>query len=117
MKTIEANSCERAWLDATAYLLSRPKREEHNLMIEIARPAERAESDRRIYDVVDAFLRTHKAQPVITVAETIFPAGEYVRHGRRGVYEIYPEEIYPRIKEPEDWGRYAYRLVRRRSAR
>jgi len=28
------------------------------------------------------------------------------------VYEVYPNEVYPEILSPGDWGRYAYRLVR-----
>jgi hypothetical protein len=52
-----------------------------------------------------------------TVAETIFPAYEYVRGGVDGVYQVYPEEIYPQIEKHPDarhWGSYAYRLLRRR---
>jgi hypothetical protein len=30
-----------------------------------------------------------------------------------GVYETYPNEIYPAIKQPKEWGRYAHRLLRR----
>lgn len=115
MKMIEADSCERAWLEATTHILSCPDQEEYNLVVEIARPTVRAEYDRVVYDTVDEFLRAHEGQPIVTVAETIFPAGEYRRHGRKGVYQIYPEDIYPKIKGT-GWGRYAYRLVRRRTA-
>src|SRR5690606_22153452 len=51
-------------------------------------------------------------QPVSAVAGTIFPAADYINHGVRGVYEVYPEETYPNILSPGEWGRYAHRFVR-----
>lgn len=116
MKTIEAETCERTWLEATSYLLSQPRHEAYNLILQVASPATSSKSDRHIYNSADTFLRTHNAQPVVTVAETIFPGGAYRRHGPKGVYEVYPNDIYPRIKTGSEWGRYAYRLVRRKGA-
>jgi hypothetical protein len=69
-------------------------------------------ADHRVRATVDQFLRAHNANPLSTVAGTIFPSAEYVNHGRRGVYDIYPDEVYPEIKGRSDWGRYAHRLVR-----
>ena len=53
-----------------------------------------------------------------TVAETIFPGYEYRKQGLQGVFIVYPDQIYPRIKKHRSisWGTYAYRLVRRRNA-
>src|SRR5437762_11900426 len=75
----------------------------------------RSPRDKQIEEAVDSFLRKKEESPLSTVAETIFPAGEYRRHGPKGVYETYPNEIYPVIKRlPElNWGTYAHRLVRR----
>lgn len=112
MKLIEASTCERAWTAATGFLLTRPHYEEHNLVVEIAQPATHSPGDIEIRKILDKFLVEHDAFPLVTVAETIFPASEYQRRGVKGVYKIYPEEIYPIIKT--EWGRYAYRLVRRR---
>lgn len=112
MKPIAATTCERAWLEAAEYL-STGSHTEYNLIVEIAKPAEHDASDQRIRQIVDEFLRAKGANPCSTVAGTIFPAAEYVNHGARGVYELYPEEVFPNIKlGPNDWGRYAQRLVR-----
>jgi hypothetical protein len=72
------------------------------------------DSDLRVVDTVDAFLRKRDKFPVVTVAGTIFPGGLYTQHGSDGVYEVYPDEVYPKVKE--GWGSYAYRLVRRERA-
>ena len=67
---------------------------------------------------IDSFLLHEKQLPLHTVAETIFPGYEYRRCGLPGVFEIYPDELYPAIKKHRrlSWGTYAYRLVRRRKA-
>ena len=46
-----------------------------------------------------------------TVSETIFPGAEYRRRGLHGVFDFYPEEVYPAIKKHPSirWGTYAYR--------
>src|SRR5690606_5538919 len=61
------------------------------------------------------FLGQFGAQPLATVAGTIFPADEYVRHGARGIYKVYPEDEYPNITPENPLGTYAHRLIRARS--
>lgn len=113
MKAITAETCEAGWLAGLEHLMGCPGRIEHNLMLEIAEPAKHSTADHRLRVTVDEFLTTHGAYPISTVAETIFPGAEYRRSGVHGVFTIYPETIYPAIKAPHEWGRYAYRLVRR----
>lgn len=112
MKGIAQTTCELAWLEAAEHLAGLSSHTEYNLIVEITKPTLHEAADHRIRSTVDRFLRDHKANPVATVAGTIFPAAEYMSHGRRGVYEIYPDEVYPEIKGHSDWGRYAHRLVR-----
>jgi hypothetical protein len=66
-------------------------------------------------DEVDSLLIPAGCPVCNTVAETIFPAWEYKRHGLDGVFSVYPDEVYPVIKSlpANEWGTYAYRLVRR----
>jgi hypothetical protein len=115
LRAIEGQTCAESWLDALDYLVGRRWHEQHNLILEVARPTDGSDRDRYISGTVDQFLIDHGSQPLSTVAETIFPGAEYQRSGVNGVYEIYPNEIYPLIKLPREWGRYAYRLVRKRS--
>jgi hypothetical protein len=112
MIPIIAETCERAWLAAANHLSEQSGHADYNVIVEISRPTAHDESDLRVRAAVDDFLHAHNANPVSTVAGTIFPASEYVNHGPRGVYELYPDEVYPEILGPGEWGRYAHRLVR-----
>lgn len=111
MKPISKDTCERAWLAAAEHLAT-GTHTEYNLIVEIIQPSRHDEADLSLRSVVDEFLVARRAQPCSTVAGTIFPAAEYVNHGADGVYERYPEEVYPNIRSGSEWGRYAYRLVR-----
>lgn len=111
------DTCPEAWLEGAKHLLARPSHDEYNLIIEMRDPTSLPPSSMAICAEVDRFLREHDDQPLNTVAGTIFPAGLYEQRGLRGVYEVYPEEVYPRIKKPHEWGRYAMRMLRRRDKR
>lgn len=111
MIAVEERSCERAWLAVAEHLASCSGHVDYNIVVEVAQPAIHDQYDGRVYELVDRFLRDHKANPVSTVADTIFPAAQYLESGSRGVYEVYPEEVYPEILGSREWGRYAYRLV------
>jgi hypothetical protein len=115
MIPIRGESRAETWFSAVQHLSTCSDWEDYNLVLEIRDPMRRNALDQRIEEGVDEFLRGTGKFPLSTVAETIFPAGEYRRHGPKGVYETYPNDIYPKIKRlPElRWGTYAHRLVRR----
>jgi hypothetical protein len=88
------------------------------LILHITTPTVVRSTDNTIGAQLDTFLQGHHQFTNHTVAETIFPGYEYVRHGVDGVYRIYPDEIYPHIARHQDmrrWGTYAFRLLRRRT--
>ncbi len=116
MNSITSESLATTWLAALQHLSDSEGWDEYNLILEVGQPMRRGALEREIESRVDAFLRAAGKSTISTVAETIFPASEYRRHGPKGVYETYPDVIYPAIKPlPElRWGTYAYRLVRRR---
>jgi hypothetical protein len=105
-----------AWLGAAKLLETQGERI-YNLVVEVRHPALATPQSRAIEATVDAFLRSHDAQPVETVAETIFPATEYRLGGLTKVYE-YPTTVYPYIRSApgNNKGTYALRLVQRRCA-
>ena len=109
---ISAKTCTEAWLSAAELLFEQEGHETHSMVLDIERPLEMTASDRRVYEELDLFLREHDQLPVVTVAGTIFPGGIYLRHGARGVLEMYPQKIYPKIRE--QWGNYASRMLSRR---
>ncbi|PRQ02033.1 hypothetical protein [Enhygromyxa salina] len=116
MKPHAEPTLESAWIAACLHLFDQPGREQHHLVFEIMHPcAQPQQWQMGLRDGLDKFLKKNTKgewQPVHTVAETIFPAGLYEQYGTDGVYEIYPNEVYPAIKGSH-WGRYAYLLVRR----
>lgn len=108
-----AETCPEAWLEGAKFLFAQPNREAYNLIIEARQPTIVTPEGRALCKEVDCFLREHGEQPLTTVAGTIFPAGLYKKHGTEGVFDIYPNKVYPKIKKPNEWGRYAMRMVRR----
>lgn len=116
MKLIQSTTLAQGWLEACQHLLEKPGWIDTTLVLHVDEPMRVRREDRAVAESLDAFLVAHKHYSNHTVAETIFPGYEYVRRGVEGVYSVYPDEIYPRIKnlrEISRWGTYAHRLVRR----
>ena len=115
VKLIETDNRLGAWMTGVEFLLdSGPSL---NVVLVIGSPGSsglRLAASRYI----DKFLIDNEQLPMHSVAETIFPGYEYRKRGLRGVFEVYPDEVYPAIKKhPKiSWGTYAYRLVRRQRA-
>ena len=115
VKLIEADTRLDAWMTGAAYLLDHDPA--LNLILGIRFPS-RGSNDPTATKRIDTFLAAEGQLPMHTVAETIFPGYEYMHHGLPGVFEIYPEQVYPSIKKHPSirWGTYAQRLVRRNAA-
>lgn len=107
---IEAKTCVEAWLNACNLLARMPDRCAYNVVLDIEDPLKMTEVDQRIVQTVDQFLVGHDADPVATVAATIFPASDYRRNGVKGVFEDFPEKTYPKLTTR--WGTYAGRMLR-----
>ena len=116
MNLIAVDTLAQAWSAASDYLLGRPEWTDTTIILHVTQPTLVRTEDQAVADILDEFLITHGQYSHHTVAETIFPGYEYVTHGVDGVYRVYPEEVFPRIKGHDDmrhWGTYAYRLLRR----
>ena len=113
MKPISGKSRADAWLQAVRHLNVCDGEEDYNVVLCIEDPMRQSEGDRRIEQATDNFLRQSQALPLHSIAETIFPGSEYRRHGVEGVYNRYPDEIFPKIKSELTWGTYAHRILRR----
>jgi hypothetical protein len=107
---IEAKTCVGAWLKGANLLAKMPERCSYNVILDIDDPIRLTDVDERIVRSVDHFLREHDADPVATVAATIFPASDYRRNGVKGVFEDFPERTYPKLTTR--WGTYAGRMLR-----
>jgi len=107
---IEAKTCVEAWLKAVNLLATMPDRCAYNVILDIENPVAMTDLDRRIVQAVDGFLTAHEADPVASVAATIFPASDYRRNGVKGAFEDFPERTYPKLSTR--WGTYAGRMLR-----
>ena len=118
MKLINAVTLAQAWLDACVHLRNCPGAMDTTVVLNVTEPTLVRPQDDSIAESLDAFLVEHGGFSNHTVAETIFPGYEYVHRGIDGVYNVYPNVIYPKIKDHPDmrhWGAYAYRLLRRQA--
>jgi len=101
----------QAWLAAAAAVQDAGG-DAHNVVIDIADPIAIVGPDEAILQTVDQFLRDHKANAIIGVANTIFPQGLLDRHGADGLYDAYNGKVLPRMKQmTHDWGRYFERMT------
>lgn len=107
---IEAKTCVEAWVKAANLLAGMSDRCAYNVILDIEDPIKLTDADHRIVQRVDRFLTGHDADPVATVAATIFPASDYRRNGVKGVFEDFPEKTYPKLTTR--WGTYAGRMLR-----
>jgi thymidylate synthase len=103
-------TCAQAWLAAATAVYSEKGHEAYNVIVDIENPIERADSDERVIELVDAFLRAHGKYPLSTVINTIFPYKLFLRHGTPDFYDAF-RLVYNRIKKPQDWGRYFHRMI------
>jgi hypothetical protein len=101
-----------AWLEAIELLLEGPV---YNLVLEVQQPSLVTNVSRAIELHVDAFLLQHDCQSIHTVAETIFPAAEYLSGGLPKLFK-YPKTVFPHIQSirSNSKGTYALRLVERK---
>lgn len=107
IKTIEKDTCVAAWLSVCQLLLTQKQNCTLNLVVAITDPIAFPNRDRIVFSYVDEFLREFDSLPVVTVANTIFPAGFYKQGGAQAIYEDFPK-MYQLSKE--GWGTYAGRI-------
>ena len=119
MKLIEGQSTPEVWLKAAEYLVGQPKSEDFDVFLHVTKPTVLSQADAAVYKAVDAFLTSHGAFGVHTVAETIFPMSEYQRNGAKGLFGAFPETLrsIQRTRSDGNWGSYAYRILRQKDAR
>ena len=104
-----AKSCAIAWLQAARSLFDNGA--VNNMILHIGDPISRSAIDDAILSEVDAFLRTHGAYPLSTVANTIFPESLYTPGKPELLFDRY-QRSFKKIKaKAPDWGRYFDRMI------
>jgi hypothetical protein len=108
IKAFEGPSCASVWLDAVKYI--RDQVHAYNVVLGIENPLKVGSRDAAIHQHVNRFLEAHHAEPLATVATTIFPGSEYLHGGADEVFKEFPE-VLPRIRGR--WDGYAGRMLSR----
>lgn len=108
---VEARSCGRAWAAACQSVMG-TKDEGYNVVIDVADPVRHDAADNEAISLVDKFLKLYKQNPVVTVANTIFPQALYEAHGSPAFYGVYHRDFDRFSREAKPWGQYFDRMTR-----
>ena len=106
MELIRRNTAPSVWLAAVEHLENQPSREDFDVILHVEQPTVLSSMDRLVVNELDAFLTSHAAFSLHTVAETIFPLDEYKHAGAKGVFGEFPEKLRRLQKSRKDgnWG-------------
>jgi hypothetical protein len=99
--------CASAWREAVRVVDARPHHEAYNVIIDVEYPTANANRQDARVAVVDDFL-SGCDKSVETVANTIFPAGLYYRHGAPAFFDVFRERVLPKIRRNERWSGYYF---------
>lgn len=99
--------CASAWREAVRRVDAEPGHESYNVIIDVADPTAGSMITHPGVAVVDAFLAS-RAKPVETVANTIFPAALYHRHGAPEFFDIFAKRVLPKVRRGERWSGYYF---------
>ena len=99
--------CATAWLDAATAVDNLPGHTGHNIVIEIEDPTSGTALSNPIVAKVDAFLR-ERCKSVDTIANTIFPAALYRRHGYPGFISRFRTNVLPKVRRTDRWSGYYF---------
>src|SRR5438552_18750882 len=103
-------SCARAWVAAASGVIARGD-ESYNVVIDVEDPWNHDDNDNAVITLVDKFLKAHDENPIITVANTIFPQALYEADGSPAFYDVYHRDV-DKLSETKGWGRYYERITR-----
>jgi hypothetical protein len=110
-RCIENKSCAQAWAAACTSIIA-TRDEAYNVVIDVADPVKHDAKDNEAITLIDKFLREHEENPVVTVANTIFPQSLYEAHGSPEFYKVYHRDFDRFSRDARSWGQYFDRMTR-----
>ncbi len=99
--------CAAAWREAVRAVDLATGHQAYNVIIDVADPVANATHAHPGIAAVDAFL-SPRAKPVDTVANTIFPASLYLRHGAPAFFDVFSTRVLPKVRRGERWSGYYF---------
>jgi len=99
--------CATAWREAVRLVDGAPGHEAYNVVIDVANPTINATRAHPGITVVDDFLLAHD-KSVEAVANTIFPASLYYRHGAPAFFDVFSTKVLPKVRRSGRWSGYYF---------
>jgi hypothetical protein len=99
--------CASAWREAVRRVDAQPGHEAYNVIVDVNDPTANATSNDSRVAVVNNFLSTC-GKSVETVANTIFPASLYYRHGAPKFFEVFQDNVIRKVRRSERWSGYYF---------
>src|SRR5581483_11551767 len=99
--------CASAWREAVRCVDAQPGHTAYNVIIDVADPTANANRQDPRVAVVDDFL-SGCDKSVETVANTIFPAGLYYRHGAPAFFDVFRDKVLKKVRRSERWSGYYF---------
>lgn len=99
--------CVRAWREAVRRVDAQPGHAAYNVIIDVADPTVNASRQDPRVAVVDDFL-SGCGKSVETVANIIFPAGLYYRHGAPAFFDVFRQKVLKKVRRSERWSGYYF---------
>lgn len=108
--SVVGETCAEAWLAASRAVIAAGG-EAYNVKIRVLDPISERLGDAAAIRKLDSFLRAGGANPVSTVANTIFPTILARSRSAEQLYRDYPPLAERMRRMTNDWGRYFERMV------
>ncbi|MFG1307271.1 hypothetical protein V5F34_24415 [Xanthobacter autotrophicus] len=99
--------CVSAWREAVRLVDAEPHHEAYNVVIDVQDPVSNANRQDSRVAVVDDFL-SGCDKSVETVANTIFPASLYYRHGAPAFFDVFRDRVLNKVRRNERWSGYYF---------
>jgi hypothetical protein len=99
--------CASAWREAVRAVDRKPGHAAQNVIIDVVDPTAGATRQERRVAVVDDFL-SRSGKSVEAIANTIFPSGLYRRHGAPAFFDVFRNEVLPKVRRNDRWSGYYF---------
>lgn len=99
--------CASAWREAVRAVDAKRDHEAYNVILDIDDPTAASTIAHPGVAAVNGFL-TDRAKPIETVANTIFPASLYLRHGAPAFFDVFKDRVLPKVRRGGRWSGYYF---------
>jgi len=99
--------CTSTWREAVRLVDAEPKHAAYDVVMGIQDPVAGTTIENSRLALVNDFLSEH-ADPINTVANTLFPHALYCRHGAPDFFEAFNDKVLSKVRLKERWSGYYF---------